>query len=124
MASRSLVSTRGLIAASGKRLARAYSVDASSLKGKHLDNLFLTSAEELRALLKISHGLKKKLTADPGSYRPLVRGRAGRGGCAGDAGRLSRARPRNARESTPKNSSRILSSLPLSPPRRPAGACR
>jgi hypothetical protein len=97
MASRSLVSTRGLIAASGKRLARAYSVDASSLKGKHLDNLFLTSAEELRALLKISHGLKKKLTADPGSYRPLVRGRAGRGGCAGDAGRLSRARPRNAR---------------------------
>lgn len=117
MASRSLVSTRGLIAASGKRLARAYSVDASSLKGKHLDNLFLTSAEELRVLLKISHGLKKKLAADPGSYRPLVRGREGREGSAGGAGQLSRARESERR-------TLAVSSPSLFPLRRPAGACR
>ena len=57
-------------AAPGRRLL---SVDASSFKGRSLDNLFELSPQELRALLDISHGLKKKLQANPSSYRPLVR---------------------------------------------------
>ncbi len=81
MASRTLFA-RGLPSASRASAfaqpSRNLSVDASSLKGRHLDNLFLTSAGELAALLRISHGLRKKLTADPSSYRPLVRGPAPR----------------------------------------------
>lgn len=48
-------------------------VDVSSFKGKHLTNLFDVSSKELRGLLDISHGLKKKLQANPGCYQPLVR---------------------------------------------------
>ncbi len=69
---------RGALSASRRAAAAPaapFSVDASSLRGKHLDNMFLLSKGELRALLDISHGLKKKLKAAPDSYRPLVRSR-------------------------------------------------
>ncbi len=69
--------------------ARGLSIDAHSLKGKHLNNFFLLNRNEFRALLDISHGLKKRLSETPGGYRPLV----SRGpGLAGKRGARTRAR--------------------------------
>jgi hypothetical protein len=70
---------RAAAAAPGARgaPARAASVDASPLRGAHLDNMFDLTPRDLRALLDISHGLKAKLSKDPASYRPLVRRRGG-----------------------------------------------
>jgi ornithine carbamoyltransferase len=48
------------------------SVDASSLRGRHLDSLLSLSARELRALLNISHGLRRRLAHAPAAYRPLA----------------------------------------------------
>lgn len=57
---------------SSTSITRHSSVDVSSLKGKHFDNLFLLSSDEIKQLLRISHGLKKKLTRNPSCYQPLV----------------------------------------------------
>ncbi len=54
--------------------AAGATLDASTLRGRHLDNFFLHTPAELRVLLDISHALKKKLRANPACYRPLVRG--------------------------------------------------
>jgi ornithine carbamoyltransferase len=51
---------------------RALSIDASSLRGRHLDSLLSLSAAELRATLDIARALKARLRAAPASYRPLV----------------------------------------------------
>ena len=51
---------------------RALSIDASSLRGRHLDSLFSLSAAELRAALNIARALKARLLKAPASYRPLV----------------------------------------------------
>jgi len=67
-----LSSLRRLAGARAPRAARALSIDASSLRGRHLDSLFSLSAAELRALLDISRALKARLTRAPASFRPLV----------------------------------------------------
>lgn len=52
--------------------ARCISIDASSLKGKHLDNMFLLDAQEHKALLDCAAVLKKLLRGTGKVYRPLV----------------------------------------------------
>lgn len=52
---------------------RAMSIDASSMRGKHVDNMFLLSSSEIRAVLDIAAGLKAKLRRTDVVYRPLVR---------------------------------------------------
>ena len=55
-------------------LARSVSIDASSIKGRHLDSCFNFSGDELKTLLRMAAGLKRRLRApDSAPYRPLVR---------------------------------------------------
>lgn len=58
-------------AASGSPYART--LDATSIKGRHLDDLFSFTGSEIEALLKISHALKDKMGVRKQVYQPLVR---------------------------------------------------
>lgn len=52
--------------------AYARSLDATSIKGRHFDDLFSFTASELDTLLKISHALKDKMGKRKEIYQPLV----------------------------------------------------
>lgn len=51
----------------------ARTLDASSIKGRHLDDLFSFTGSEIETLLKISHALKDKMGVRKEVYQPLVR---------------------------------------------------
>lgn len=63
---------RALARAASGAAAPLRTLDASSLRGRHLDSLFSLSAAELRVLLDVGHALKRRLRREPGAYRPLV----------------------------------------------------
>ena len=58
----------------GARAMSAYarSLDASSIKGRHLDDLFSFTSTELETMLRISHALKSKMGVKKEIYQPLV----------------------------------------------------
>lgn len=62
-------------ASASRPAARALHIDASSLKGRHLDSLFSLSAAELTTLLDLSAALKRALRKSTVAYAPL-RGRS------------------------------------------------
>lgn len=78
---RTLARTRAPAAPTvGSNLARCMSMqpyaralDASSIKGRHFDDLFSFTGSEIEALLKISHALKLKMGVQKQVYQPLVR---------------------------------------------------
>jgi ornithine carbamoyltransferase len=51
----------------------ARSLDLSSLKGRHLDDLFSFTGAELEGLLRLSHALRDKMGVKKEVYQPLVR---------------------------------------------------
>ncbi len=53
-------------------LRRYASIDVSSFRGKHLDNMFFLSQDEMRAIMRISAALKAHLRDGKRTYRPLV----------------------------------------------------
>lgn len=56
----------------------ARSLDVSSLKGRHLDDLFSFTGAELEGLLRLSHALRDKMGVKKEVYQPLVHA-SGRG---------------------------------------------
>ena len=52
----------------------ARSLDASSLKGRHLDSLFSLTGAEIDTLLRIAAALKEAMGRRRQVYQPLVRG--------------------------------------------------
>ena len=64
-------------AAGGARASSSYpyarQLDASSIKGRHLDDLFSFTGAELEALLAMAHALKHQMGTLKRVYQPLVR---------------------------------------------------